>query len=240
MSSGKYSAVSGAIANMHALDIYANNIANANTSGYKKDRPRFASYLSEAAQEKANGINLTRISEKSTDFNQGVTRPTGSPLDLAIDGNGFFQVLKNGQTFLTRQGNFTLDRNGTLTTLDGGQVLSRDNAPIVLPSRNVMIDKSGSILSGQSQVGSIGIFDVPDAKNLQKIADGMYVPRQGFAATPMESPRVMQGFLEGSNVNIVQEMTLMMNNLRTFEAFQKTLQSYSKMGQKLDEIGSVG
>lgn len=241
MGSGSYSALSGSIAKMQALDTYANNLSNANTFGFKKDRVNFESVLNGAEQTgSANGINFTRTGISHIDLSQGTNQPTGNTLDFAIDGEGFFKVQGESGSYYTRLGRFSLDSDGTLKTSSGYSVLGSNENPLVLPDRNVEVDEQGRIFSQGSEVGQLGIFAVADPTMLRKEGNGLFSLPMGVSDQPAEESIVQSGYLETSNVNIIQEMALMMNTLRTFEAYQKVLKTYSTIGSKLNDLGSLG
>jgi flagellar basal-body rod protein FlgF/flagellar basal-body rod protein FlgG len=131
MVSGKYSALSGAVAREQAMSNLAANLANVSTAGFKKDRVSFAAILRGTRQSaEAGGINYSRIRTIGIDFSQGGMETTGRPLDVAIDGAGFLKVQKNLEIFYTRAGRLMLDENGMVKTEDGLNVLGAGNAPL--------------------------------------------------------------------------------------------------------------
>ncbi len=240
MSSGTYSALSGNIARMKALDSYANNLANANTFGYKKDRLAFESYLNEATQIQAGkGINFTRIQRNFVDFSQGTNLPTGGDFDFAIEGEGFFKVKRGDDSYYTRLGKFHLDVDGTLITTSGLPVVSENGQPITIPNPDVAVDEQGRILDDGSDVGRIAIFTVEDFNLLVKEGEGLFSLASTQGDNVVDTSQILQGHLEGSNVNIVEEMALMMDGLRAFEAYQKMIKRYGTIKSKADELGSL-
>jgi flagellar basal-body rod protein FlgF len=248
MVSGKYSALSGAVAREQNLDNISANLANVSTTGYKKSRVSFQSILRGAQQiTQAHGINYTRIRENYTDFSAGPIKYTEAPLDLAIHGDGFFKVQGPNGTLYTRKGDFTLDAGGRLLAANGMQVLDDANSPITIPNTNTnrisisdlgmvsVLDSTGS----QSDVGRIGIVNVDDPLKLRKEQDTTFSLKEGAQEVPIESPEVIQGGLEVSNVNMVTEMADMINNERTFETYNKMLKSYATIADKQDDLGTV-
>ncbi len=242
MSSGMYSALSGNLAKMKTLDIITNNLTNATTFGFKKERLIFESVLNDAKQNtSAKGINFTRARNNYVDFSQGASQPTGRNLDFSINGEGFFKVQDDdGNIFYTRSGNFVLDGDSTLKTTTDLTVLNSGNSPITLPNADVDVDEEGRIFDGDSQVDQLAIYTVEDTSLLKKKEHGMFSLPDDINDQEVDQPRVQQGHLEASNVNMMQEMALMMDSLRTFESYQKIIKSYGAIGSKLDELGSLG
>lgn len=244
MGSGKYSALSGAIAREQAMSNVAANLANTSTTGFKKNRISFASVLRGTQQTaEAGGKNMARIRTISTDFSQGGMQTTARPLDVAIDGEGFYKVRKGEETYYTRAGRFMLDENGMLKTEDGANVLGAGNDPIQIDTalgKDIYIAETGEIsINGAIAGTQIGIFSVGDTKQLTKVGDSLYKLEQG-GDQPMTDFRLLQGNLETSNINMIEEMTAMIATQRAFEANSKVLEGYSKLGEKQDELGSVG
>ena len=244
MGSGKYSALSGAIAREQAMNNVSANLANISTTGFKKNRISFASVLRGTQQvAEASGKNMTRIRTISTDFSQGGMQTTSRPLDVAIDGEGFYKVRKGEETYFTRSGRFMLDENGMLKTEDGANVLGAGNDPIQIDTalgKDIYIAETGEIsINGAIAGTQIGVFSVDDTKQLTKVGDSLYKLEEG-GDQPMTDFRLLQGNLETSNINMIEEMTAMITTQRAFEANSKVLEGYSKLGEKQDELGSVG
>ncbi|MBM9616498.1 flagellar basal-body rod protein FlgF [Desulfobulbus rhabdoformis] len=244
MGSGKYSALSGAIAREQAMSNVAANLANISTTGFKKNRISFESVLKGTQQTgNANGKNLARIRTISTDFSAGGMQTTDRPLDVAIDGEGFFKVEKGGEQYYTRSGRFMLDANGFLKTEDGASVLGTANDPLQVDTtqgKDIHISETGEIsVNGVNAGVQIGVFSVNDPQQLVKVGDSLFTLKQGGDQVAVGA-RVLQGNLETANINMVEEMTAMIATQRAFEANTKVLESYSTIGQKLDELGTVG
>ncbi len=245
MVSGKYSALSGAVAREQAMSNIAANLANVTTTGFKKDRISFSAILRGANQtNEANGINYSRIREIGTNFSQGGMQPTGRKLDVAIDGEGFFKVQKNNEIFYTRAGHLMIDENGMVKTDEGLNVLGAANEPLQLDTtegRDIVIAESGDIsVNGTSTGGKIQIFTIDDPQKLVKVGTSLYTLGEGATDQPLQTGRVLQGNLEASNVNMMEEMVTMIATQRNFEANNKLIESYSRLGEKQDELGSVG
>ncbi len=244
MVSGKYSALSGAISREQAMANISANLANITTSGFKKDKISFQSILRGVNQnQQARGINYARIRAIETDFSQGNIQVTDRPLDVAIEGQGFLKVMADNQVFYTRAGSLTLDENGMLKTQNGLSVLDEANAPIQVDtaeSRDIAISDDGSIAVNNVFTGArIGLFTVPEADKLVKTGDQLYRLEGRVPDQPAEGSRLVQGSLEFSNVNMIEEMVAMIATQRAFEAHHKAIESYSKLSAKYDELGSL-
>lgn len=262
---GVYSALSGALAQSLKLDTIANNLANVNTPAFKRDQQLFNEYLT-ANEKPPEVIQVPRIpasiesfydmqgGDKSfvdtkgtfTDFSQGGLKPTGNTLDVAIDGKGFFEIATPSGVKLTRSGNFTLDGNGQLVTKDGFPVLLNGEPGSDPAARTVRfegngpiaINDSGDIFQGTQQLGRLALIDVKNPDALQKVGNSMYGFKNNMAPdmSNIANPSLKQGFVEASNVNIVQEMTDMIQTNRVFESTQKAIGAYDSMAEKLVNI----
>jgi flagellar basal-body rod protein FlgF len=248
MVSGKYSALSGAVAREQTMANISANLANVNTTGYKKAKVSFESLLRGANQtQETRGINYSRIKDNFTEFSPGPVVETGNPLDVAIHGDGFFKVQTPGGVQYTRRGDFVLDQTGILKTSTGQPVLDDGNGQITIPdatTNQISISSLGEISvlardGSRSVVGSLGIVTIDDPSKLKREADTTFSLETGGLATALTEPTLAVGNLETSNVNMPEEMTLMIDSLRTFETYHKVLKSYSDLGQKQDELGSL-
>lgn len=250
MNSGMYSAVSGNLAAMKRLDVVASNLANAATNGFKQDRLAFdsvlAGNLNPPAVSPAQTADPVLLQERmQTDFSAGALMQTGNPLDLALQGDGFFAVRTPEGIAYTRQGSFRLASDGTLVTANGYPVLSRagdrpeEGQPIVIDVAGATgdskpsIDNQGTITINGEPVGTVAIFDFPKPYQLNKAAGTFFVPAEGVApqaASPLTS--VAQGALEQSNVNSISEMVQMVEASRFFESCQRMVRSFDDMAAK--------
>lgn len=262
---GVYTALSGAMAQSTKLDTIANNLANVNTPAFKRDQQLFQEYLT-ANEKQPETIQIPRDvasiesfynmqgGDKSfvdtkgtfTDFSQGGLKPTGNALDVAIDGKGFFEVATPGGVRLTRAGNFTLDGSGQLVTKEGHPVLNA-GAPGVDPASRVIrvqgagaltISDNGDVFEGTENIGKISLVSVNNPDSLQKIGGSLYTFKSNSVPdmTNINNPSLKQGFLETSNVNIVQEMTDMISTNRVFESTQKAISAYDQMADKMVNV----
>jgi len=241
MSSGKYAAISGAVARMQRLENISEHLAAAKTPGYKKGMVTFEARLGEASSGMATkGTNYTRLTEQKIDFTPGHVEHSGDPLDLAINGDGFFQIQKPDGTFgYARKGNFELNGEGKLIDTNGFPVMSAGGGEIILPRPDVNISLDGSIWDGDTLVAQVGLFHFPDTSILQRTRGEMFIPTDNMQPELHPSPSMSQKNLETSNIDMMRTMVQMTANLRAFEANQKALKIYSDMGAKAAEIGLV-
>ncbi|MDD2558046.1 MAG: flagellar basal-body rod protein FlgF [Desulfuromonadaceae bacterium] len=240
MSSGIYTALSGAVARMNATEIISNNLSNINSNGFKKQRMSFSSVLSDAVQSTSSrGNNFNTIGAARIDFEQGVIADTGRDLDFAIIGTGFFRVQRGAETFYTRTGTFSLTAEGTLVDNEGNAVMSADNQPLVIPDGPFHVDEEGRILNDEGEIGQIPIFDLP-LEDLTHDTAGRFVFNGAAAAvTPSLDSQILQGSLERSNVNLMEEAALMINNMRSFESYNKVMKNYYDLNAKSNEIATL-
>lgn len=229
MISALRTAASGLLAESAKQDAIANNIANAQTAGFKRTRTASASFA-EALQQ-ALPLSTPEImppypvsptgativgAEDAVDTSQGVLHSTGNDLDVAIQGPGYFEISSRGSLLQTRAGNFRLGPDGELMTQDGSLVQG-ESGPITLPKGKVDIQPDGTILVGGSEIDKI------------KIVGGQ-----------PDHTRLEQGCIESSNVSIVTEMVAMIGNMRAFEANQKAIWAVDHTLDKLiNEAGKV-
>jgi len=266
---GVYTALSGAMAQSTKLDTIANNIANVNTPGFKRDEQVFSEYITANEKEPTTipipknvaaiesfynmqGGDKAYVHEKGTftDFSQGSLKRTGGALDVAIDGPGFFEISTPAGIRYSRAGNFTIDGNGRVVTKEGYPVLK--NAEAGTPEQDrafqlngqnpVTITDQGQLFQGEEPLGTLSMVNVTNPDSLMKIGSNLYGPRPQMAlqTNPIPTPSVRQGFLETSNVNVVSEMTDMITTHRIFESTQKAISAYDGMVDKLvNVVGKV-
>lgn len=240
MSSGIYSVLSGAVTRMNIADVVSNNLSNINTTGFKKQRTSFAAVLDDVTQTgSAKGRNFSTIGESRTMFDQGTTSDTRRELDFAIIGEGFFRVQRGEEMLYTRAGNFRRTAEGTMVDVGGNTVMSVDNEPIVLPVGPFDVDEEGRVLTQEGIVGQIGVFDLP-VEELEHRGGGRFVfngnPEN---VAPAQESQMLQGSLESSNVNMMEEAALMMTNMRVYESYNKALKNYYDLNAKRSEIATL-
>jgi len=246
MQNAMYSALFGALSNEHRMNSIANNLANVNTTGYKRDLLAFkdtmlmyahdhimepvASIRDEKFFPDPQHLSRTRIATSVTDFQQGGLKVTSAPFDLAINGEGFFKVDSPDGEYFTRNGHFTVNQEGTLVTEQGWPVMS-EGGPITMPAgfKNITIAENGRIFADGDEVGQVLLTTVDNLAGLEKQGSNLYRIRPGSEAAEVEiDPArtwVAQGFLESANVDAVYEMVNMIETQRQFEAYQKVMQT---------------
>ncbi len=243
MNSGMYSALSGDIDMLDKLNVVANNLANINTVGFKKDRVSFEKVLDNAGNMRGgNGVltDDTIIARENvfTDFTAGPIKRTGNVFHMALDGDGFFAVSTPQGTAYTRQGNFQRDRNGRLTTIDGYEVQGRNGGPITIPGGTLQVDKSGNVMVDGTSVGNINIVDFQKPYQLQKAGKALFLPTNPQnTPQPVQNTSVLQGYIEDSNVNAIAEMTQIIDCNRGFESCQRAIRSYDDMAGQAIQLG---
>ncbi len=245
MQSGIISVYAAAAAQQELLELVANNLANLSTPAFKEDRPVFSSYLQASPPERpALPLPIPELRAVRTNFAQEGFRHTGNPLDLALDGPGFFKVkTPRGERF-TRKGQFTLDTRGRLVTGEGFPVLNESGGEIAIPAADlthgaIQIDKTGQIKAGGMVLDKIAMMHIPEPEKIRKEGNSL------FAAQSLQEihlcsdeTTLRQGFLELSNVSPIQAMTSMIELARAYEVYQKVIQTFDEATQKaINEVG---
>ena len=254
---GLYTAWTGMVNEQKRMDVLSNNMANSTTVGFKLDKSTSQAFDqvlgikirdgSEAYHNQAIGhLSLgVKIGETYTDHAQGSIRGTGGTYDCALSGSGFFTIkvtTANGEekTRYTRDGRFTLTKEGHLVDADGNAVMGK-NGDIYIPtdSKSVTISPQGLITADGEVIDSLQITDFEDYRYLKKYGNTMFEPVEG--ATEIDgNAQVIQGYTEQSNVNVVKEMVDMITVTRAYEANQKVIRSYDTMIQAAaNDIGRV-
>ena len=228
-------AASRLIAQMHAMDVTANNLANANTPGFKRENVQFADWLSRQSgiDVPRGGQTLTYAQDLSTwrDNQQGSLSHTGNTYDLALTSEGYFTVNTPRGIRLTRDGRFGLAPDGTLADSNGNAVLDSNSQPIRIPpgTANLAIAGDGTLSGGNGPLGKIGVVKPNDPAKLQ--AEGGTLMNAPTGIAPVAAPGIVQGALEESNVQPVLELTRMMNDAREFQFVSQYVQSESDRQQ---------
>ncbi len=244
---GLYTGASGMIAEMARTDAISNNLANADTAGFKKDvtiTKDFASVLitrindgPDAPTIGSLGMGVT-VDEVATDQSAGTIRLTGNNFDLAMEGKGFFAVETSRGVRYTRNGTFSKNRRGELVTQDGNRVLGQ-NGPIRIQGNSMVVGADGTVLVDNQPAGKLQVVEFADEKQLEKEGSSLYIAannQQRKAATGS----VRQGFLEKSNVNVVGEMVNLISNYRAYEINGKVVQSHDQLLSKaVTEVGKI-
>jgi len=224
---GLFTSGSGMIPQLKKQEATANNLANSRTTGYKKDA-LFVKELSKARQKVADRITEWQrpmLDDIYTDYTFGNFDKTGNPLDLAIDGEGFFTLqLDDGTHVLSRAGSFTVNNAGQIE-FPGGALLVGEGGPIPVGEGQVEVGADGQVFSNGALVGRITPVTVADLMQLEKLGNSMFLVPEGTELLPVPASPIQQGYLEASNVDVVREMVEMIIAFRNFEANARSLQA---------------
>ena len=245
MDNNSYVALSRAMGLRKKLDVIANNIANANTTGFKSDSLLFSSFM-ERAHSKSNAENTAFTQDIATiiDETQGALSQTGNPLDVAINGNGWFgYMMEDGSNAFGRDGRFNINSLGTLVNLSGNAVLDIGGGQINIAPEDIdgiNISTDGTISNAAGNIlAQIGVFDVEDFQNLERIGGGMLKAQNNdVPLIPSQSVKIAQGFVEGSNVQSVVEITRLMDVQKSYERSMKVIENeHERIGKVLNRLG---
>jgi len=237
---GLYVAAEGMAARQKAQDVLAMNLANVNTTGFKADRPVFETALQRALYrvERRGFTPIGTLSAGAlltttyTDLQPGPLTRTGNPLDVAIEGEGYFAVQTPAGIRYTRNGAFSLDAEGTLITREGFSVLGSQGVIRIPRHATLEIGEDGSLRVEGKVVDRLQVVQ----GTMRKDADGWLVAN----ATPLPNPRLVTGMLEGSNVNIVREMVEMIEYLRAYETHQKAIHAQDEtLARAINEMARI-
>jgi len=223
--SGYYAACAGLRAQTETLELIANNVANINTTGFRGQQPRFSSLLAVASQPAgalSSAVNNFNVLEASrVDLSPGNLEPTGNPLDLGIEGKGFFAVQSGNGVLYTRNGSFQVSAAGQLTTSMGEPVLGEQGA-ITLPSGKVSVSGDGTISVDGAVTGKLRLVEFAPGSSPQP-AGNTYYTAPDSAVQPVPDASVRQGMLESSNVNAVTAVTELIAVQRRAEMLEHAL-----------------
>lgn len=249
---GWYIGSSGMNAQQNRLDAISNNLANVDTAGYKRDvsvSKSFSELL--LRRTEADGVYKTSVgsanaapvigklglgvetNENFTEFEQGSFRSTGSSSDLALSGEGFFAVQTPAGERYTRNGNFILGKEGILETKDGYPLLGEKG--LILPGDDkFVVNEDGMIYSKDGDfIDRVKVVRFDNERYLKKMGNSLWsandISGEAYVAEGFERPKMMQGYMETSNVNVVNEMVRMIEVNRAYEANQKSIQSEDSM-----------
>jgi flagellar basal-body rod protein FlgF/flagellar basal-body rod protein FlgG len=227
MDSGYYAAMTGLVARTQALDTAAANLANAQTAGYRAEREYFRSVLVGPDSEDSQlGQSINRYGLLGGDrlsMAQGPVQQTGNPLDLAIEGRGFFAVRTSNGIRYTRDGGFHRSQTGELVTAANEPVLSSAGQPILLPPGEVAVGAGGVVSVGGGSVATLAVVVFSDSVELKAEGANRYAVPDGTKATQSSDASVHQGGLEGANQDVVQGTLDLIMMQRQAEMMQKAL-----------------
>ena len=254
---GLYTAMSGGMATSRQLDVTSNNLANIDTTSYKKDKTIFKEQLAKIAFDDINEVQAENadmpprvlpldkhnvlVDETFTDFSQGKLEKTDNSLDLAINGRGFFKVKTPNGILYTRDGSFHRSKDGILVTSDGYAVLDDNENEIELDGKTLVINENGSVYQGKNKISKLALVDFKNLDSLKKIGKNLYVQTDKNAVEIESNGIILQGFLETSNVNPVEEMVNLISLQRQFELNGKAIESFSETDKKAtSDLGRIG
>jgi len=232
------SAVIGLFRQERRYELISNNLSNVQTPGFKKDVAIFHQVFSEALHPSLSILSMD--SEFSqTLLEQGEIQSTGNPLDLAIEGKGFFKVKTPEGVRYTRNGNFRLTPEGVLVQSNGFPVLSR-NGEITLRGNQIAVERDGAIKVDGADRDKLALVTFADLGDLKKEGKTLFKLEGEQEEKEAGGAGVLQGALENSNVNALEEMVQMIDSLRTFEACYKIVQVQDEMNAKaVNELSKV-
>lgn len=228
MENATYIALSRLDTQQRALSVVAGNIANASTSGFKAQHVLFSDYIAEQEGAVTSGAEIESYTQDRATYrnlDQGEMQATGNPLDLALGGDGYFTLQTKSGTRLSRSGRFERLTDGTIADETGNALLNTDGQAIRLPAedRVVSVAADGTISTETGIKGRIAIVTPNDANKL--MPEGAKFLRADTPTTPLATPKVVQGMIENSNVQVMTEMTRMMQIQRDFQFMTQFVQS---------------
>lgn len=242
-----YMATSGAEVQRLRLQILSNNLANINTTGFKEDQATFrlidpSSTESASPSDPVDGVSALVSAvipmTTHTDFSKGPLQQTGNPLDLAIDGDGFFSVQTEQGVRYTRNGAFSINAGGVLATADGDPVMG-EGGEITIDGSDVRFDGSGTVIVDGAAIDKLRIVKIAEPLALQKIGKTLFqLDESKGSEEQLDYGGIQQGYLEGSNVNAVKAMTELIEVQRGYESYQKMIQTIGELDARV--IGGVG
>ena len=222
MDNASYTALTRQSGLMQEMQVLANNIANASTTGFRAEGVMFAEHV-DALGPDTTSLSMAKATVRDTVMTQGTLSQTGGTFDLAIEGDGFFLIETPEGQRLTRAGAFTPNENGDLVTADGYPVLDAGGAPVFVPQGvgPVAFGPDGTISAQGQPIGQIGLVVPVDTMQMQREGGVMFDAAGGFE--PALNGRMVQGFLEGSNVNPIIQIGRMIEVQRAYELGQSFL-----------------
>ena len=235
-----YQAASALNASARWQDIIAENLSSSSVPGFKKQEIQFSTIAAQAAQ----GGGAMQTTQVTTNFQQGPIRPTNVPTDVAIEGDGFFEVqLPSGQTAYTRDGEFQFNAQGQLVTKQG-YLVQTEGGPIQIDQKipgPISIGSDGTVSQGSNQLGKLKITTFSNPQQLTQIGNSYFAATNpSLVPTPAStSTMIRQGYLEGANVSSVAEMAHLISAMRHYEANQRVLQMHDeRMGSEISTLGN--
>ncbi len=237
MNRGIYPPLAGALSLERRLEVLAHNIGNIQTTGFKKDTPIFATVLGQTSGPSVAGMNLFPVIDGlPSDRSQGVLGHTGAPLDVALQGDGFFVVETPEGLRYFRGGKLNLNAKGNLVTHNGDPLLG-EKGPIKVPPGEIVIDNKGNVSVNNVGAGALRLDQIPEGQTTEKVGNLYWtVPSK---QTPATGTTVHQGMLEKSNVNPALDMVELIKVTREYEQMQKAIQAMDEMAAQAIQAGRV-
>jgi flagellar basal-body rod protein FlgF len=250
---GLYLSASGVLSNSHRQDVIANNLANSETVGFKRDLAISREQRTESA---GRGLNAARHSNRMlevlggghrphatrTDFAQGEFEGTGNPLDVAVQGKGYFALRDGSETRLTRDGRFSINSAGYLVSATNGREVMDDRGRSIqfAGQGKAQVASDGTVTQEGALVGRIGLYDVPSPERLRKRGEGMLACPASMQPTPIDGT-VRSEFVERANVEPATELTAMMDAQRQIEANANLIRYQDQtLGRLVNDVGKIG
>jgi flagellar basal-body rod protein FlgF len=247
---GLYTAASGMMTAMRRMEMVTNNLANAQTTGFKQERTATSTFAEALIQVDGTPaplapnpplgqMGMATVSEEPLlDFTQGALQESGRNLDMALEGPGFFTVQTQEGTRYTRDGAFTRDANGNLTTTEGDLVMGEDGNPITIPGGRIQVEPDGTVQVADQTVGKLAVVEFNLDQPLRKVGNNQFATRndgdQPHAAT---TSAVRQNFIESSNVDMAGAQTTMLELQRAYDASQRMVQYQDELvGRAVNDI----
>lgn len=228
---------------MQSLDIVANNIANSSTGGYKGDNEFYSVFTSESANEDSQDppTTLPMVQKHWTDFSQGLLEQTNNPLDMGIQGNGFFAVQGPSGPLYTRHGSFRMTTDGTLVNADGFAVLDQTGQAIKLTANQPLeVSSEGNLTQNGQSLGQIKLVDFKDRSAISKQGHSYFQNISGLPPSDASGVQVYQGKIESSNVSASHGAMRLVTLTRQFEMMQKAISISNDMGrQAIEQVAKV-
>ena len=231
MDSSVYIVLSRQLAQFQNMEVTSNNIANINTPGFNAQKLVFKQYLVDNGKTGSKDA-YADAPYAYRDTSNGALKNTGNPFDLAINGNGYFQVETPNGVRYTRSGGFQMDANGTIVTVDGYPVLGNDGSSITIPqgSKNVEINAIGQITADGQNVGQVGLVEFQNEQSLKRLGNSLYSSEETPQAAT--TAHMIQGSVEDSNVNGVTELVRVMELSRDFASSSKFIETAYDLERK--------
>ncbi len=244
MVNGLYTAALGMTNLVHKQDVVSNNLANANTTGFKTAMALTHAEVRNARNDlhELHHDENQRMDEVATAFTQGPLVQTGNKMDVALSGNGFFTIQTPAGDRYTRNGGFALNTEDEIVTLGGHRVLDDMGAPIRAIGKDIHFLDDGGVVVDGNKLATLGVVEFADRSFLRSQGESMFVNLQPGINFPLQAAQteLKQGFLEGSNVDVVSSMVQMISYQRNFEADSKAVRAIDEtLGKAVNEVGKV-